>query len=124
MINDPELIDDGLAKAFGPMDDLHTYRDATMICFTRVKRRFDLTDRETTIAWLEQNGFSMTMMATWMHVSLNTVRSHQRTLYKKLGVHSREEMMEVLLPIIWDTAEMSEEFQRYHPELGAKSSSL
>ena len=50
--------------------------------------RFGLTPREKEVAsWLAR-GYSLDATAKKLNVSINTVRTHARVLYRKLGVHT------------------------------------
>ena len=49
------------------------------------------SDAELTVLRLMVEGLSVREIAERLFVSENTVRTHRRALYRKLGVHSREE---------------------------------
>jgi LuxR family transcriptional regulator, maltose regulon positive regulatory protein len=49
------------------------------------------SDAELTVLRLMVEGLSVREIAARLFVSENTVRTHRRALYRKLGVHSREE---------------------------------
>jgi LuxR family maltose regulon positive regulatory protein len=53
-----------------------------------------LSDRELQVLRLLNTGLSSTEMADELFVSVNTVRSHIRSIYSKLGVHSRYEAVD------------------------------
>ncbi len=48
-----------------------------------------LTQREQVILELIASGMSRKEIATYLYVSLNTVKTHTQNLYTKLNVHSR-----------------------------------
>ena len=50
-----------------------------------------LTDRETAVLTLLKTDLTQRQIGTELYLSLNTVKSHTRALYRKLGVSSREE---------------------------------
>jgi LuxR family maltose regulon positive regulatory protein len=50
-----------------------------------------LTQRERAVLWLLQGGLSQREIAQELSVSLNTVKTHTRAIYRKLGVSSRPE---------------------------------
>ena len=52
----------------------------------------ELTARETEILSLLQSGRANAQIASELHVSVETVRTHVRSVYRKLGVHSRAEL--------------------------------
>ena len=62
----------------------------------RVKRRYGLTNRESDVLKLILRGQFVPQMAEALCVSENTVRSHCKTLYRKLGVHSRQQLFDLV----------------------------
>jgi PAS domain S-box-containing protein len=48
-----------------------------------------LTERERDVLWLLPSDLSTTEMAEKLEVSLNTVKTHLKAIYRKLGVNSR-----------------------------------
>lgn len=52
-----------------------------------------LTEREAVVLRGLARGLRRTELANALHVSRNTVKSQTRSLYLKLGVHSREEAL-------------------------------
>ena len=55
-----------------------------------------LTDRETVIATHLRDDITLTTIAAELYVSRNTVKSQASSLYRKLGVGSREEAVTFL----------------------------
>jgi DNA-binding NarL/FixJ family response regulator len=51
-----------------------------------------LTPREAEVAELLQSGRSNAEIASMLHVSVETVRTHARRIYRKLGVKTRREL--------------------------------
>jgi DNA-binding NarL/FixJ family response regulator len=51
-----------------------------------------LTPREAEVAELLQSGRSNAEIASTLHVSVETVRTHARRIYRKLGVKTRREL--------------------------------
>lgn len=62
----------------------------------RIQKRYLLTNRETEIMELFAHGYSMPHIAELLVVSENTVRTHSKHLYAKLGIHKRQELIELL----------------------------
>ena len=55
-----------------------------------------LTQREIEVALLIATGRSKAVIAKKLFVSENTVRTHAKNAYAKLGVHSKQQLMDVL----------------------------
>ena len=58
--------------------------------------RYDLSDRESQVLHQIEQGSSMATIAQMLDISQNTVKTHMKHLYKKLGVHSRQEVLDML----------------------------
>lgn len=57
---------------------------------------FDLSDREAEVALLIAQGRSKTYIAEQLFLSENTVRTHAKNAYAKIGVHSKQELIDLL----------------------------
>jgi DNA-binding CsgD family transcriptional regulator len=57
-----------------------------------------LTPSERRVARLAADGLSTPEIAQQLFVTVNTVESHLRRTYLKLGIHAREELTSVLAP--------------------------
>lgn len=56
-----------------------------------------LTERETkTMRLMYVTHLSLTQIARNLFVSVNTTKTHAKSIYRKLGVHTRHEMVEYL----------------------------
>lgn len=64
--------------------------------FDRIAVEFGLTPREQEIAGYVFRGYSAKRIAELQYVSLNTVQSHTRNLYRKIGIHSRQELIDLV----------------------------
>lgn len=74
---------------------------ADAACFRRaacaeLARAFDLTERETAVLELLSMGYTVQSIAREQVVSPNTVRTHTKGLYRKLGIHSKQEAIELV----------------------------
>ncbi len=56
----------------------------------------ELSDAELRILELLAAGRSISEVAHELWLSSNTVKSHRRSIYRKLGVHTREAMLQVI----------------------------
>ena len=59
-----------------------------------IRREYGLTAREAEVCLYISQGHSYKRMADTMCVSENTTQSHVRSLYRKLGIHSRQEAID------------------------------
>ena len=57
--------------------------------------RYELTERETEVFLLLCEGRSAPRIAKELYVSQATVNVHIKSIYKKLDVHSRQELLDV-----------------------------
>ena len=55
-----------------------------------------LTEREATVARLYARGYTLQKVADELHITKSTAQSHIKHVYRKLGVHSRDELIELL----------------------------
>ena len=58
--------------------------------------KHDLTAREAEIFGLTARGHSSTYIAEQLFISASTVRFHQQNIYRKLDVHSRQELLSLV----------------------------
>ncbi len=58
--------------------------------------RFHLTQREEEVAALMAKGYTLPHIAETLCISLDTVRSHSKSIYRKLGVHKKRELIDLL----------------------------
>lgn len=65
--------------------------------FERVCEQYGLTKRERETVALFFRGYSAKRIAEIHYVSLNTAQSHIRSAYRKLGVHNRQELIDVIM---------------------------
>lgn len=57
---------------------------------------FDLTQREVETAQYLLNGYTMPQIADTLCVSIDTVRSHCKNLYRKTGIHKKQELVRLV----------------------------
>ncbi len=55
-----------------------------------------LTEKETVVLELVSLGYTVARIAQERNVSENTVRTHTKGLYRKLDVHSKQEVIELV----------------------------
>jgi len=64
--------------------------------FTGAIGGFGLTERETEVLALYANGRSASYIADELYLSNYTVKTHLRRCYAKMGIHSRQELLDVI----------------------------
>ena len=64
--------------------------------YTSLARRYGLTEREALIFKLVAAGRSANYISETLDISFNTVRTHIRHVYEKLGVHSKQELLDIV----------------------------
>lgn len=72
-------------EAFKPTDGLALFAE-----------EYQLTDRETEILSVFAAGRSMAYIAEKLFVSENTIKTHVRHIYTKLGVHNKQDLMDMV----------------------------
>jgi DNA-binding CsgD family transcriptional regulator/MFS family permease len=82
-------------KRTGTSDEQH-FRDKVSKRSVQAGERFRLTARETEIMELIARGNSVARIAEQLIVSENTVRTHSKHVYKKMNVHKRQELLDLL----------------------------
>jgi DNA-binding CsgD family transcriptional regulator len=83
------------ASLDAPLPAASTYRDIEQRC-VGLGSRFALSAREVEIMQLICKGRSKGYIAETLFISENTVRSHSKRIYNKLGVHSKQELLDLL----------------------------
>lgn len=69
--------------------------EALALAAHEVSDRELLTEREQDVLRLAQRGLPNPQIAQSLHLSAGTVRNHLSTIYRKLGVHTRQEALTV-----------------------------
>lgn len=82
---------DDLLEFMAANDKIH---DADMSAFYEFKENIkDLSRAETAIFNLYMEGYSAARIAEMLYISINTLKSHNKNIYRKLNVTSRKELM-------------------------------
>lgn len=100
LINNNASLKAGAAKGegVGPSDSDASDSQAGYRRYTddELESQFALSQREIEIARMFAQGRSANWIADELTISKNTVRSHLRSAYVKLGVHTRQELIDAL----------------------------
>ena len=70
-----------------------------------LERRYDLTEREAHILRYLANERNPTYIANALGIAQATAKAHKYSIFKKLGIHSSEELRHLLEPYEEDDAE-------------------
>ncbi len=70
-----------------------------------IAQEYGLTERETEILGYLGRGHSAAYVAEMLVIAESTARSHRKNIYRKLGINSREELLELLDSLSGNTEE-------------------
>lgn len=82
--------------ASGPAPESPTAPSRDEQALDRLALTYGLTAREAQTASYVSKGYSLEKTAELLGISINTVRTHMRSVYGKLAVHSRQELIDLL----------------------------
>lgn len=86
----------------GPLTNVHVGTSAAeaaadqLAGIQTMRVKYGLSERETDIVLLLSQGHTQIHIAETLLISINTVRSHMKSIYTKLGVHCKEELLGIL----------------------------
>ena len=72
-------------------------RERLLVRCSVLREQFGLTERETELLALIAQGKTRTEIERELFLSQNTVKTHARHLYAKLGVHSKDEVQRLVV---------------------------
>ena len=61
-----------------------------------IGKRQGLTDRQVEVLALLARGYTVSAAASALYLSENTVRTHAKKIYATLGIHSKQELIELV----------------------------
>lgn len=67
-----------------------------MAAGTLIAERCGLTNRETEVMLLVSRGNSKNKIADMLFVSSGTIQTHTKSIYRKLDLHSRQELIDLV----------------------------
>ena len=70
-------------------DDIQAAIDA-------IARRYTLTPREQEVVAHLARGYTYPQIAEKLFVTLDTVQSHAKSIYRKMGIHKKQELVEAI----------------------------
>ncbi len=89
-VADARVVSDETLKSFAPMSHEEFEQAAETL-----RNRYGLSEREMQIALLIAQGRSKAHIADQLFVTENTVRTHAKNAYAKLGVHSKQDLIDL-----------------------------
>jgi DNA-binding CsgD family transcriptional regulator len=97
---EPSTEEDSILSLNAPSEkfiqDETIHQDFIPACCDVLRKEYSLTERQTEVLELIARGRDVTRIADALCVSYNTARSHCRNLYAKLGIHKRQEILDML----------------------------
>ena len=67
-------------------------------------RKYNLTEREIDVLYYLSLGFAAKKIADTLYVSPNTISTHSSRLYRKMGVHNRQDLIDLTDKYLEDPA--------------------
>ncbi len=69
------------------------FKDRTAIKISALREEYGLSEREAQVADLIVRGNTVPRIAEQLYISENTVRTHSKRIYSKLGIHKKQELI-------------------------------
>lgn len=66
------------------------------IALAALAKEHGLTPRETEVSMLLAKGRDQAFVAETLHISVDTVKTHRRSIYRKLDIHSHQELLSLI----------------------------
>ena len=89
-----------LSSGRGRVAESERLRDRVSKDCLLLQSHFKLSNRETEVAELVMRGNSVSSIADTLVISENTVRTHTKHIYAKLGIHKRQEMLDLVRELV------------------------
>lgn len=70
--------------------------DLRKLACERLAKQYQLSPRESEVLWLLARGYGTRYIADKLYISADTVRTHCKRIYEKTGVHTKEELIELV----------------------------
>ena len=69
------------------------FKNRTAIKIAALREEYELSEREVQVADLIVRGNTVPRIAEQLYISENTVRTHSKRIYAKLGIHKKQELV-------------------------------
>lgn len=93
---DPEHVSSVPATSELILGEAFSKNDSVAMSCARIGVEYDLTSRERDILFLILKGRDAPGIASNLHISINTVRSHSKSIYRKLDIHSKQQLLDMI----------------------------
>ena len=70
--------------------------DRRRVACDHLIEQYQLSPRESEVLWLLARGYGARYIADRLYISADTVRTHCKRIYEKVGVHTKEELIELI----------------------------
>lgn len=70
--------------------------DLRKLACEQLAKQYQLSPRESEVLWLLARGYGTRYIADKLYISADTVRTHCKRIYEKTGVHTKEELIELI----------------------------
>ena len=70
--------------------------DPRKLACEHLAEQYQLSPRESEVLWLLARGYGARYIGERLFISADTVRTHCKRIYEKVGVHNKEELIEVI----------------------------
>lgn len=77
-------------------DDQRAFKDAISKKVALLQQEYGLSTREAEVAEYVAHGYTAVRIAEMLYVSDNTVRTHVKRVYAKLGIHRKGELLDMI----------------------------
>ena len=94
-VRDPHVVQVTRGSSLGASAYEQALDRTALLCRT-LAERYGLSSRETEVAELIARGYTGPAIAEALFISENTMRTHNRRIYAKLGVHKKQELLRLL----------------------------
>lgn len=95
VLRDANAGDESVAPATSAVSDAAEVTSSAEAC-EAVAAKAGLSQREGEVLALLYKGYTFERIGSELFISINTVRSHIRNIYRKLDVHTREEVLDII----------------------------
>jgi DNA-binding NarL/FixJ family response regulator len=84
-----------LSQALSSRQKTHLNLTGQTVC-EEISRTYKLSKRESEVVLLLRNGYSAKSIAEILFVSESTIHTHTKRIYRKLGIHSKQELIRLI----------------------------